>query len=397
MQEHNELYTQLFTRGVVESIGIEPLRMRMERGERLRVKLGIDPTSPHLHLGRAIPLLKLRDFERAGHQVVLIVGDFTGVIGDTSDKESERPMLGEEEVRHNKETYFAQAGKLLDLEKAELHYNSDWLAPLTYKDICNHADQFSVADFIARDNIKRRLDQGKRVSLREVLYPLMQGYDSVAVRADVELGGTDQRFNLLAGRALQERFGQAPQGILMNPLIPGTDGRKMSSSWGNTITLTMEPNDMYGKVMSLGDELIVEYLTLATRVPLREVEEMARGLQDHTIHPKDAKMRLAREVVTLYHSAEVATRAEEAFSATFARGGVPKDTPRVAVTRGTPLCDVLVTAKVVESKAECRRLIQGGAVEDMTKEEVVRDVAHTVTENSTYRIGKRRFAAFEVN
>ncbi len=389
-------HEDLFGRGVVEAIGIEPLQARALKGERLRIKLGIDPTSSHLHLGRAIPLLKLRDFERAGHQVVLIVGDFTGVIGDTSDKESERPMLSDEDIRHNKETYFAQAGRLIDLEKAELHYNSEWLSTRTYKDVCVHADLFSVADFIARDNIKRRLDQGKRVSLREVLYPLMQGFDSVAVRADIELGGTDQRFNLLAGRTLQEHFGQVPQGILMNSLIPGTDGRKMSSSWGNTITLTMEPNDMYGKVMSLGDELVVEYLTLATRVPMLEVRAVADGLASGTLHPKEAKMRLAREIVTLYHGETAAERAEGVFENTFARGAVPEDAPHVTVVRGAGVCDALVGAGIVTSKTECRRLCESGAVKDMARGSVVRDGALPLTETITLRVGKHRFVTLEV-
>ncbi|PIU01759.1 tyrosine--tRNA ligase, partial [bacterium (Candidatus Torokbacteria) CG09_land_8_20_14_0_10_42_11] len=207
---------EVLTRGVAEVIDAKHLEARIRKGEKLRVKLGIDPTSPNLHLGRSIPLLKLRDFQDLGHQVVFIIGDFTGLIGDTSDKNAERPMLEKKTVESNMKTYLAQAGKILDTKKFEFHYNSQWLGKLNYQEIGEQADLFSVAEFIGRENIKKRLNEKKRVSLREMLYPLMQGYDSVAIAADVELGGTDQRFNLLAGRKMQEYFGQKPQDILMN-------------------------------------------------------------------------------------------------------------------------------------------------------------------------------------
>ncbi|HLD27626.1 MAG TPA: tyrosine--tRNA ligase, partial [Patescibacteria group bacterium] len=258
---------ELLERGVDEVIDKDSLAKELATGRRLRVKLGIDPTSPRLHLGRSIPLLKLKDFQELGHQIIFIVGDFTGVIGDTSDKDSERPMLSPALIKQNMKDYVRQAGKIINLKKCEIKYNSQWLKKLTYDKTGEQADQFSLAEFMARENIKKRLDEGRRVSLREVLYPLMQGYDSVAIRADVELGGTDQRFNLLAGRRLQEYFGQKPQNILMTPLMEGTDGRKMSSSWGNTIDLTDEPAEMFGKVMSITDDLIIKYFTLATRAP----------------------------------------------------------------------------------------------------------------------------------
>src|SRR3990167_7492449 len=245
---------EILTRGVSEVIGQKDLESKLASRTKLRVKLGIDPTSPDLHLGRSVPLLKMRDFQKLGHKAVMIVGDFTGVIGDTSDKDSERPMLDHLVIEENKKNYFTQVGKIIDLDQAELRYNSEWLESLTYREIGEHADQFSVADFIARENIKRRLDSGKRVSLREVLYPLMQGYESVAVNSDVELGGVDQRFNLLAGRTLQEHFKQEPQHVVMTTFpVEGTDGRKMSSSWGNTINFNDIPSDMYGKIMSVRD------------------------------------------------------------------------------------------------------------------------------------------------
>ena len=340
---------ELLSRGVAEVIVKEELRKKLLSGKQLRIKLGIDPTSPDLHIGRAVALLKLRDFQELGHQIVFITGDFTAVIGDTSDKDAERPMLAQETIEKNKESYFQQVGKLIDLDKAEFRYNSEWLGPLTYREIGEHADLFSVSDFISRENIKKRLDAGKRVSLREVLYPLMQGYDSVAVDADVELGGTDQKFNLLAGRTLQEKYGQEPQNIVMNPLIEGLDGRKMSSSWGNTITLNADPNDMYGKVMSMADAQVGTYFELCTRVPMHEIPEILAG------HPKEAKMRLAREIVTLYQGADAAQKAEDNWQSTFSEGRVPADVP---TTKAGKLRDIVADI----STSELRRLVEQSAV-----------------------------------
>jgi tyrosyl-tRNA synthetase len=377
---------ELLTRGVEEVIHTENLRKRLLSGKQLRIKLGIDPTSPHIHLGRAIPLLKLRDFQELGHQIVFIVGDFTGVIGDTSDKESERPMLTQEVVDENKKTYFDQVAKILDIDAVEFRHNTEWLAPLTYADIALHADAFSVADFVARENIKKRLDAGKRVSLREVLYPLMQGYDSVAVRADVEIGGTDQRFNLLAGRALQERFGQEPQDILTNPLINGTDGRKMSSSWGNTITLTMEPSDMYGKVMRMADSEIVTYFTVCTRVELSDVAEVEAALARGE-NPRDSKMKLAREIVRMYHGEEASFKAESAFIETFQKGQVPEDVAEIQA----PFVENMIAARIVSSKTELRRLLEAGGVRAADTEEKLDEVPTKLDAPIVLKIGKRRF------
>jgi tyrosyl-tRNA synthetase len=385
----------LLTRGVVEAIVKEKLREDLLSGRKLRVKLGIDPTSPNLHLGRAVALLKLRDFQELGHQVVFIVGDFTAVIGDTSDKDAERPMLALEVIEKNYASYKAQVGKLIDLSKAEFRYNSEWLDPLTYREIGEHADLFSVADFTARENIRNRLDSGKRVSLREVLYPLMQGYDSVAVRADVELGGTDQKFNLLAGRALQQKYGQKPQNVVMGPLIEGLDGRKMSSSWGNIIPLTAEPSDMYGKVMSMADAQVPTYFELCTRIPLKEVVAIRKGLEEGSLHPKEVKMHLAREIVTLYHSKEEAVKAEASFVATFSERGIPEDVQTVKVARGTVLCDVLLVEGVVASKTECRRLIDEGAVVDTTSNLRIADSKMVIEHPLTLKVGKRRFLKIE--
>lgn len=390
---------ELLTRGVDNVIGKEDLVRRIENGEKLTIKLGFDPTSPNLHLGRAVALLKLRDFQQLGHKIVFIVGDFTGVIGDTSDKESERPMLTPEIIEENKQTYFEQAGLLIDLEKADLRHNTEWLSPLTYREIGEHADQFSVADFIARDNIKRRLDVGKRVSLREVLYPLMQGYDSVVVQADVEVGGTDQRFNMLAGRTLQAHYGHDPQAIITNPLIAGLDGRKMSSSWGNTINLCDKPADMYGKVMSAHDDLVETYFTLCTRVPLVDIESLIQEVAAGSVHPKEVKMRLAREIVTLYHGAVAAQEAEDVFVHVFQEHSIPEDIPKVSVADGTLLSDALMDAGIVTSKSDWRRLVEGGGVSVVDDKAInrVTDTHAVIAKNTIFKIGKRRFVAVQVN
>lgn len=351
---------ELLSRGVESVIDKNHLKKRLESGEKLRIKLGIDPTSPSLHLGRSIPLLKMRDFQELGHQLVFIVGDFTGIIGDTSDKESERPMLEREQVKKNMKSYVEQAGKIIDIKKAEVHYNSKWLGKLTYQELGEQANQFSVAEFIARDNIRRRLDGGTRVSLREMLYPLMQGYDSVAVKADVELGGTDQRFNLLAGRTLQASYKQEPQDIIMNPLVAGTDGRKMSSSWGNTVNLTDTPNEMFGKIMSIPDDLIIPYFTYMTRVEMETVTKFTQEMKKGG-NPRDFKVKLGVELVRFYHGEKEATKAEEYFIATFAKKETPTDIPELKPT-AYDIITVLKDAKFATSTSDARRTIEGGGV-----------------------------------
>ncbi len=386
----------LLTRGVSEIIGAKELQEKLNSGKKLRIKLGIDPTSPNIHIGRSIPLLKLRDFQKDGHIAVLIIGDFTGIIGDTSDKDSERPMLNKEKIEENKKTYFEQIGKIIDLDKAELRQNSEWLETLTFREIGEQADCFSVSDFIDRENIKKRLDAGKRVSLREVLYPLMQGYDSVAVKADIELGGTDQRFNLLAGRTLQVKYGQEPQSIIMSPLIEGLDGRKMSSSWGNTINLNAEPNDMYGKVMSIVDAQMLIYFELCTRVSEEEIKKISEDLESEKLHPKDAKMHLAREIVALYHGEKSAKFAEENFIKTFSERKIPNDVPVVQVMLGSKIIDALLAEKIVESKSEWRRLIDEGAITNAETSEPIKSADETVMSDIILKVGKRRFIKIEI-
>lgn len=362
---------ELLSRGVTEVIDKEHLKKRLLSGEKLRVKLGIDPTSPNLHLGRAIPLLKLRDFQDLGHTAVFIIGDFTGMIGDTSDKEAERPMLSKEQVRENMKTYLDQAFKILDKDKTETYYNSEWLNKLGYLEIGNMASLFSVHEFNSREVIARRLEAGKRISAVEMFYPLMQGYDSVAVRADVELGGNDQRYNLLAGRKIQPLYNQEPQDIMMTLLLEGTDGRKMSSSWGNVITLTEEPSQMFGKVMTVNDNLVRKYFELCTRVAYEEIDNILNN------HPKDAKMRLAFEIVKMYHGEEAAKKAQEDFENAFSKGGVPEDILTVSIDRNRALVDVLLEQGLVASKTEFNRLERAGAIKEI-------DIG-------VYRVGKHRF------
>ncbi len=389
----NDAVIELLTRGVDEVIIKSDLEKKLRSGKKLRVKLGIDPTSPNIHIGRAVQLLKLRDLQQLGHKIVLIIGDFTGVIGDTSDKESERPMLSPQTIKKNLKTYKEQAGKLLDMKEVEFHYNSEWLKKLGYWEICEQADVFSLSAFIARDNIRRRLDAGTHISLRETLYPLMQGYDSVVIKSDIELGGTDQRFNMLAGRDLQKHYGQEPQSIIIMNLLIGTDGRKMSSSWGNTINLTDTPDTMYGKVMSMPDELITSYFVHCTRESLQVIEELEKQMKNNTINPRDVKMRLAREIVTLYHGEKKSQQAEDVFINTFQKKTAPEHLPIFAPSRShVPLVDLLVETKLASSKTEARKLIEQRSVSinDVT----INDIHHETIipeDGIVLKKGKRHF------
>lgn len=354
---------EVLTRGVEEVIDRENLEKKLLSGKKLRIKFGIDPTSPNIHIGRAVPLLKLRDFQDAGHKIVLIIGDFTGVVGDTSDKDSERPMLDERTVKENMKNYVAQAEKILDIRKCEVKYNSDWLKKLNYHEIGRQADNFSLNEFISRENISKRLDAGKRISLRELLYPLMQGYDSVAVKADVEIGGTDQRFNLLAGRQLQRYYKQEVQDIITNPLIEGLDGRKMSSSWGNTVNLFDPANEMFGKIMSLKDEFIIKYFILTTRVSLQKVEEYKKEISLGK-NPRDIKAQLAFEIVKMYHGVKEAKKAQEEFDKVFKSRELPSDIQVFETNRKNYfVLDLLFDAKLASSKNVAKRLVEGGGVE----------------------------------
>ncbi len=387
MKNDNQNLEELLDRGAEEVIDRKNLEDKLKSGKKLRLKLGIDPTSPNLHLGRSIPLLKLRDFQKLGHTVVFIIGDFTGVIGDTSDKDSERPMLEEEQVRENLKSYKQQAGKIIDLEKAEIHYNSEWLGKLNYMEIGKQANFFSLNEFISRENISKRLKGGKRISLREILYPLMQGYDSVMIKADVEVGGTDQRFNLLTGRTMQRHYKQEPQDIITNPLIEGLDGEKMSSSKGNTINLTDSPNDMFGKIMSMQDNLVIKYFILLTRVSMVKVKEYEKEMKEGS-NPRDFKLKLASEVVRMYHSEKEADEAEKYFVETFSQKKTPDKMPEFKA-ENRDIVSVLSESGLTSSKGEARRVLSQKGVK--VDGEVVEDADYIIKKGSVLQKGKIKF------
>ena len=384
----DEKIRSILQRGVEEIIHEKSLQKKLAGKKKLRVKLGIDPTSPNIHIGRAVVLWKLRAFQDLGHQVVFIVGDFTGQIGDTSDKDSERPMLTEKEITNNVKTYLEQAYKILDKDRTEAHFNSTWLKKLGFAEIGHLANMFGLHEFSSRENIAKRLKAGKRVSVRELLYPLMQGYDSVEVKADVELGGTDQRFNLLAGRTIQQVYGMEPQDVLMVELLEGTDGRKMSSSWGNTINLNDAPDLMFGKVMSLPDKLMDRYFTLATNTLWQHIDEIKKSYDN----PRDQKLILAHTIVEQYHGADAARKAQENFVSQFSKKELPTDIPEVKVKAGTySLVELLVLVKLATSKSEGRRLIEQGGVKINQVNVTEKPLVIGKKNNLTLQVGKRKF------
>ncbi|HIE12471.1 MAG TPA: tyrosine--tRNA ligase [Desulfotomaculum sp.] len=392
----------IIRRGAAEIILEEELQRKLakakETGEPLKVKLGLDPTAPDIHLGHTVVLQKMRQFQDLGHRVVIIIGDFTARIGDPSGKTETRKQLTEDEVMANAETYKEQIFKVLDPDRTEMVFNSSWLAPLTFAEIIRLAANYTVARMLEREDFSKRYKAGSPISIHEFFYPLMQGYDSVALGADVELGGTDQRFNLLMGRTLQSAYGQEPQAAITMPILEGLDGvQKMSKSLGNYVGITEEPGVMYGKLMSLPDGLIVRYLELVTPVPADEVAAIESGLRDGSINPRDAKMRLAREVVSQFHSPEAAAKAEAEFIRVFREHRVPADIPEYAVPEEMVeeglvyLPRLLVAAGLVPSTSEARRLIAQGGVH--LNEEKVFDANARISPvpGTVIRIGRRRF------
>lgn len=379
---------EILNRGVEDIIVLEELRAKLLSGKSLRIKLGIDPTGPKIHLGRAIPLRKLREFQKLGHQVVLIVGDFTAQVGDASDKSEKRPMLTRADIDNNLKDYKSQISKILDLSKTEFVYNNDWLSKLSFEEVTKLAECFSVQQMLARRNFKDRYEAGTEISLREFLYPMMQGYDSVAVKSDVELGGFDQLFNLKAGRIMQEYFGQPKQSIVTCQMLEGTDGRKMSSSWKNIISIVDDPETMFGKVMALHDDLIIKYFILCTDLSLEEIQNIELDIKNGG-NPKDSKMRLASEIVRLYHKEKDALFARDSWVKAFEQGGVPETIPEVITTKDKELGSVLVEAQIVTSKTDWRRLVEENAVTD-TDNGVIND-PKMLCYNGVFKIGKKRF------
>jgi len=379
----------LLDRGVTNIIDRAHLEKSLNSGKQLRVKLGFDPTGGKIHIGRAIILRKLRDFQMLGHKVIFIVGDFTARIGDPSDKLSKRPMLSKEQIKKNIKNYKSQVGKIIDFKKAEFSFNSKWLKKLDFEEIGELAESFSIQQMLERRNFSDRVKKGEEISLRELLYPLMQGYDSVAVKADVELGGFDQLFNLHAGRVIQRHYGQKEQDILTCEMLEGTDGRKMSTSWGNVINIVDEPNDMFGKVMAVRDELISKYFLLCTDVPENEIKKIQNDTKAGKLNPRDAKLRLAREIVSIYHGESVAKKAEEEFTKVFSKKELPSKMEQFKLSSPKDLVYILVNSKISPSKSEAWRLIKQGGIKIDNK--VIKDPKHQVSDDSVIQAGKRHF------
>lgn len=376
---------RLLTRGVTEVIEREHLRAQLMSGKQLRVKLGFDPTGSKIHIGRAIILRKLREFQNLGHKIVFIVGDATALIGDPSDKLDKRPRLTKEDIAKNIKDYKTQVGKIVDVRRAEFVFNSKWLKKISFLDGLDLARSFTVNQMLVRRNFSERLEKHGEIGLEELSYPLMQGYDSVKVKADVEIGGFDQLFNLKAGRVIQEYFKMPAQDILMTEMLEGTDGRKMSTSWGNVINITDEFIDMFGKLMSVKDELVDKYFKLCTDLTDEQIAKLPT-------HPKEKKLALAEEIVKIYHGAVAADAARMSWEAQFSKGETPKDMPEVKIeAHAMNLAELLVEVQLVASKSEARRLISQGGVKinDVKKTDPSETIA--IDTGMTIQVGPRRF------
>ena len=386
--------------GAAQIVPEQALLDKLKRGTPLNAKLGVDPTAPDIHLGHAVPLRKLRQFQDLGHEVTLIIGDGTALIGDPSGRNSTRPQLTRDEIAANAQTYVDQAFKVLDPEKTTLRYNSEWILDLDMEGLLKLLSNFTVARILERDDFHNRYTSGQPISLHEFLYPVMQAYDSVVIKADVELGGTDQLFNLLAGRELMEKLGMEPQVCLTLPLLEGTDGvRKMSKSYGNYIGLTDEPNDMFGKVMSIPDNMMVKYFRLASTVDVDEIDAIEADLAEDKLHPNKVKRSLARNIVQAYFDESSAVAAEEAFDKLFKSHEVPDDIPvfdgelTLNDDGQVYMAAFLNQAGLAASAGEARRLIDGGGVkiDDVAMEPKNYNVDPQILQGAVIKVGKRKF------
>jgi len=382
----------LLKRGVAEIIVEEDMTKLLHSGRKLRLKEGFDPSFPDIHLGHMVTLKKLRQFQELGHQVVLIVGDWTAQIGDPSGVSATRPMLSVEQVQANAETYMKQFFKVVDKKRTEVRWQSEWFGKFTLTDIIQLTSKFTIAQLMAREDFSSRYNAGRPIALTELLYPLLQAYDSVVIQADVEFGGNDQKFNLLVGRELQSMMGQCSQQCFMMPLLVGTDGsQKMSKSLGNYIGITEPPNEIYGKVMSLPDNLILHYFELVTDVPDEELVLFRMKLSDANFNPMTLKKRLAREIVTQLYDQKTASEAEEHFVRVFQKGELPEEIKEYHVTlhASVGLRDVLVETHLAKSRSEARRLIEQGAVD--VDDNTVTEADCKIKVGSIIRVGKRRW------
>lgn len=384
--------------GASEILSEEELARKLERSAKQRksltVKLGCDPSRPDLHLGHAVVLRKLRQFQDLGHTAILVIGDFTGMIGDPSGQNKARPQLFLEETRRHGRTYLEQASLVLSKERLKVKHNSEWLAPMTFEEVIRLAGRYTVARMLERDDFEQRYRGGAPIAIHEFLYPLAQAMDSIVLKADVELGGTDQKFNLLVGRELQRDYGQEPQVVVVTPLLEGTDGvKKMSKSHDNYIALTDSPDEQYGKIMSIPDALIPRYFEYATTLSSKEWRSLKDEMDSGAHSPRDAKRRLAREVVALYHSPEEAKEAEGRFDRMFVQRRPPEEMSEVAIgSSPARLVEILIRAGLAESRGEAKRLIEQGAV--TVEGERVSDInaTLTITAPKVIRAGKRRYA-----
>ena len=390
---------EIITRGAQEILLEAQLVSKLKKGGALRIKAGFDPTAPDLHLGHTVLINKLRQFQDLGHEVLFLIGDFTGMIGDPTGKNVTRQPLTRDQVLENARTYEQQIFKILDPEKTLVVFNSSWMNEMGAADLIQLAARHSVARMLERDDFSKRYASGQTIAIHEFLYPLIQGYDSVALKADVELGGTDQKFNLLVGRQLQEAYGQEPQVVITMPILEGLDGvQKMSKSLDNYIGITDSPDDMFGKLMSISDDLMWRYLELLSFRPLSEIQSW-RGEVEAGLNPRDVKVRLAQELVARFHDEAAAKKANENFVARFRKGALPEDMPEVQLNApegGLPIANLLKDAGLVSSTSEALRMIKQGAVK--IDGEKVADKSLVIEADSTrvFQIGKRRFARVRV-
>ena len=386
---------KIILKGVDEVIDTESLKQKLKKSKEndkpLIVKLGLDPSAPDIHLGHTVVLRKMKQLQDLGHKVIIVIGDFTGRIGDPTGKSKGRKALSKEEVLENAKTYEKQIFKILDKDKTEIKFNSQWLSKLNFEDVINLASTMTVARMLEREDFKKRYEMGIPISIHEFFYPLMQGYDSLQLNADIEIGGTDQRFNVLMGRMLQKEYGKEPQVTLFMPLLEGLDGKnKMSKSLGNYIGIDEKPEIIYEKTMTLPDEMIIKYFNLVTDIHPDEVHEFEKELTNNKVNPRDIKMKLAKEVVRLYHGEMEAERAENRFKMIFQKGIIPDDIDTIIVNNNFDVSETLVLNKIVKSKNEFRRLLtQGGVKINGVKVESIDNIEFET--EITMQIGKKKF------
>jgi len=390
---------EVIKRGTVEIIPENELIQKLERSVKtkkpLRIKQGFDPTAPDIHLGHTVGLRKLKQFQELGHKIVLIIGDYTGMVGDPSERSSTRPQLTRDEVMKNAETYQKQFFKIIDKSKTEVHFNGEWFSKMSFLDIIHLASRFTLARMLERDDFSKRYSQQVPISLHELFYPLMQAYDSVAIKADVEIGATEQKFNLLAGRQIQEVYGQEPQIALTLPVLPGVDGvQRMAKSTGNYIGIDESPSEIFGKIMSVPDDLIYPYFELLTDLSLKELREIKKDLDEKKVNPMILKKRLGTEIVSLYHSKKDATKAQEEFEKVFSKKELPEEIPVFKLDYDQPkiwIVKLLTLTKLCSSSGQARRLIRQGGVYLDDKRVEDENLEIPVEGDKLLKVGKRKF------